>query len=150
MPYVNRPSPRDGLDGKFSFQYTFCRALLDGRVTIDTFSDRQARDPGIRDLLAKVQLTMDPAIPARFEAMHVEAAVELEDGDVLVARCERPRGAWGSSPISDVEHLGKVRDCLSRRLTPSSVERCLGLAVNIDRLNGSEVGELLAITGLLQ
>jgi 2-methylcitrate dehydratase PrpD len=34
MSYVNRPFPDNGLAGKFSFQYTFCRALVDGRVTI--------------------------------------------------------------------------------------------------------------------
>lgn len=107
MPYVNRSFPDNGLAGKFSFQYTFCRALVDGRVTIDTFSDRQVQDPVILDLLARVRVTMDPGIPARFEAMWVEAEVELADGNVLTARCERPRGAWGSPPISGDEHLDR-------------------------------------------
>ena len=149
MPYVNRPLPENGLAGKFSFQYTFCRALVDGRVSIDTFSDRQVQDPDIRDLLARVQLTMDPAIPARFEAMHVEAEVQLLDGNVLSARCDRPRGSWGSKPIGRTEHLDKVRDCLSRRLTDEMVERCIALALKIERLSASEVGELLAIAGRL-
>ena len=34
MPYVDRPRPRTGLDGKFSFQYTVAAALLDGAVTV--------------------------------------------------------------------------------------------------------------------
>lgn len=147
MPYVDRPRPENGLAGKFSFQYTFCRALLDGRVTIDTFSDQQAQDSVIQELLAKVQLTMDPTIPARFEAMHVTAAVELVDGSVLTARCDRPRGAWGAMPITSDEHLDKVRDCLSRRLSEVMVERCVALASNIDQLNPSEVAELLSIAG---
>jgi aconitate decarboxylase len=147
MAYVNRPFPENGLAGKFSFQYTFCRALADGRITIDTFSDRQVQDPGIRDLLSKVRVTMDPTIPARFEAMRVEAQVELADGKVLTAHCERPRGAWGSMPISGGEHLDKVRDCLSRRMTDAMVDRCIALAVNVDRLIGIEVSELLGIAG---
>jgi aconitate decarboxylase len=147
MPYVNRPFPENGLAGKFSFQYTFGRALVDGRVTIDTFSDRQVQDPVIQALLAKVQLTMDPAIPARFEAMHVEAEVELADGNVLAARCDGPRGVWGSRPIGGDEHLGKVRDCLSRRLNDAMVDRCVALGSNIDRLSSAEVGELLTIAG---
>lgn len=150
MPYVNRPFPENGLAGKFSFQYTFCRALVDGHVTIDSFTDRKILDPVIQDLLARVQITMNPAIPGRFEAMHVEAEVELLDGTVLFARCDRPRGAWGSTPIGRNEHLDKVRDCLSRRLTGGMVERCIDLAINIDRLSGSEVGKLLAIAGRLQ
>ncbi|HEX4183773.1 MAG TPA: MmgE/PrpD family protein [Caulobacteraceae bacterium] len=149
MPYVDRPFPDNGLAGKFSFQYTFCRALADGRVTIDTFTDRQVQDPIILDLLSKVELTMNPAIPARFEAMHVEAHVELADGAVLSARCEAPRGAWGLPPISHDEHLDKVRDCLSRRLSGTMVDRCVALAADIDQLSGAEVGELLAIAGRL-
>jgi len=147
MPYVNRPFPSSGLYGKFSFQYTFCRALMDGRVTIDTFDDRQVCDPAVLDLLAKVKLTMDPAIPARFEAMHVGALVELEDGSVLSAHCDGPRGAWGSARIGVEEHLGKVRDCLSRRLKDSMVDRCVALAIEIDSLDAPEVAELLAIAG---
>jgi 2-methylcitrate dehydratase PrpD len=150
MPYVNRPFPESGLAGKFSFQYTFCRALVDGRVTIDTFTDRQVQDPVILNLLARVQLTMDRTIPARFEAMHVEAQVELADGNVLTARCGGPRGVWGSPPIGGDEHLDKIRGCLSRRLTDAEVDRCVALGVNIDRLSGAEVGELLTIAGQLQ
>jgi aconitate decarboxylase len=149
MPYVNRPFPDSGLGGKFSFQYTFCRALLDGRVTIDTFTDRKVQDATILELLAKVRITMDPAIPARFEAMHVDAKVQLANGDVLTARCERPRGAWGTAPISSDEHLGKVHDCLSRCLTTSMMDQCVTLAADIDHLDATEVAQLLAISGRL-
>src|SRR5208283_3390531 len=72
MQYVNRPFPETGLSGKFSLQYTLARALLDGRVGIDTFTDAKVREPAILDLLRKVTLRMDPAIPARFDQMHVE------------------------------------------------------------------------------
>jgi len=147
MPYVNRPFPGNGLAAKFSFQYTFCRALVDGRVTIDSFSDRRVADPVIQGLLAKVHLTMDPEIPGRFEAMHVEAAVELANGRVLTARCKGPRGAWGAIPVSREEHLDKVHDCLSRRLSDAMVDRCVALALEIDCLKGSEVAELLEIAG---
>lgn len=147
MPYVDRSFPSTGLGGKFSFQYTFCRALLDGKITIDSFSDAQVQDPRIQGLLARVRLNMDPNIPARFEAMHIEAAVELADGRILTARCDRPRGAWGSSPISRDEHFDKVRDCLSRQLTDAMVDRFVALAVEIDCLTSSDVAELLAIAG---
>jgi 2-methylcitrate dehydratase PrpD len=35
------------------------RALADGQVTIDTFSDRQVQDPVIQDFVGRVRLTMD-------------------------------------------------------------------------------------------
>lgn len=147
MPYVNRPAPATGLQGKFSFQYTFCRALRDGKVTIDAFTDEEVSAGPIRDLLTKVQITMDPAIPARFEAMHLEASVELADGRRLIARCDRPRGAWGEEPISQAEHLVKVRDCLSRCLSPAAVERCVDLGTRLETLDADELAELLALAG---
>ncbi len=147
MPYVDRPFPASGLSGKFSFQYTFCRALTDGRVTIETFADDRVTEPAIVQLLSKVELNMDPSIPARFEAMHFEAEVELADGAVLTSRCDHPRGAWGTRPISPDEHRHKVRDCLSRRMTDAEVDRCMDFASNIDRLDNGEVAELLAIAG---
>lgn len=147
MPYVNRPLPTTGLSGKFSFQYTFCRALKDGRVTIETFSDDAVREPEIQALLRKVEIEMDRDIPARFEAMHVEASVEFTNGAILNARCDRPRGAWGSPPISREEHLGKVRDCLARRLGEEATQRCIDLAEAVDRLADSGISELLHIAG---
>jgi aconitate decarboxylase len=147
MPYIDRPLPSTGLSGKFSFQYTFCRALLDGKVTIDSFSDDRVRDREIQHLLPRVHLEMDPKIPSRFETMYVEATVELDNGQVLRTRCDRPRGAWGAPPISHDEHLSKIRDCLSRSLSDTAVERFVALAVKIDRLSGADVAELLAIAG---
>ena len=45
--------------------------------------------------------------------------VELEGGRVLEIRCDGPRGKWGTPPISEAEHLVKVRDCLATRLASS-------------------------------
>jgi aconitate decarboxylase len=147
MPYVNRPLPTSGLYGKFCFQYTFCRALMDGRVGIDAFHDSSVEEPDALALLSRVTLNMDPAIPARFEAMHVDAAVELLDGRVLTAHCDGPRGAWSKPRIGRDEHLGKVRDCLSRRLSDKLVDRCIALSVEIDQLAAADVSELMAIVG---
>jgi aconitate decarboxylase len=147
MPYVNRPFPETGLLGKFSFQYAFCRALLDGAVRIDTFTDDAVADPTIARLLERVELAMDPAIPATFEAMRVDAEVELADGTVLGASCDAPRGSWRGEPVSDEEHLGKVRDCLSQRLPAAVTERCVELATRIDALGPPEVAELMSLAG---
>ena len=147
MPYINRPRPQTGLDGKFSVQYTFAAALLHGEVRIDSFTDQAVHAPDIIALLGKVAVDMVADIPARFDKMHVEAEVELADGRVLRARCDGPRGMWGTTPLTDEEHLVKVRDCLSKRLGSEKMERCIALARGIDTLGPDEVVELLAIAG---
>ena len=147
MQYVNRPRPDTGLAGKFSLQYTFASGLLRGRVGIDTFTDEAVREPAIVDLLSKITMNMSADIPARFDKMHVEADVQLADGRTLHTRCNGPRGIWGSPPISEEDHLVKVRDCLATRLPPAAADELIALARRAEDLDAAEVGRLLTIAG---
>lgn len=147
MNYVNRPAPKSGLDGKFSLQYTAAAALIDGRVGIRTFTDARLRQPDMQALLGKFEVRHDPAIPGRFEEMHVVLAAELEDGQRLEARCNGPRGKWGTPPISEAEHLVKVRDCLATRLAPDAAERLLAEALAIESLDAAGVVRLMQHAG---
>jgi 2-methylcitrate dehydratase PrpD len=147
MAYVNRPRPKTGLEGKFSLQYTAASALLDGKVGIRTFTDAWLARADIQDLLAKFEVSLDPAMPGRFEDMHVLLRVELDGGHVLETRCDGPRGKWGTPPISEAEHLVKVRDCLATRLEPAAVEGVIGLARQIDNLDAAGVRQLMQLAG---
>jgi aconitate decarboxylase len=147
MQYVNRPRPDTGLAGKFSLQYTFASGLLHGRVGIDTFTDERVQEPAIVDLLSKITMNMSPDIPARFDKMHVEADVQMADGRTLHTRCNGPRGIWGSPPISDEDHLVKVRDCLATRLPQAKAEELIALARRTEQLDAAEVQQMLSIAG---
>ena len=145
MPYTDRPHPKTGLDGKFSVQYTLACALLDGRVGIDSFTDERRFKPDIDTMIGRIALEMDPDIPARFEAMHVEVEAQLTSGERVSTRCDGPRGIWGTPPLSRDDHLGKVRDCLSRRLDAAAIDRCLDLTDRFERLEADEIGDLMAL-----
>jgi aconitate decarboxylase len=147
MAYVDRPWPRTGLEGKFSLQYTAASALLDGKVGINTFTDARLAKADMRDLLAKFEICLDPSIPGRFEEAHVLLRLELDSGRVLETRCDGPRGKWGTAPISEAEHLVKVRDCLATRLEPVAVEAVVGLARKIDSLDAVGVRQLMQLAG---
>jgi 2-methylcitrate dehydratase PrpD len=147
MAYVNRPRPKTGLEGKFSLQYTAASALLDGKVGIRTFTDARLARADMQDLLARFEVRLDPAISGRFEDMHVLLRVELDGGRVLETRCDGPRGKWGTPPISEAEHLVKVRDCLATRLEPAAVEGVIGLARQIDNLDAAGVRQLMQLAG---
>ena len=86
-------------------------------------------------------------MPGRFEDMHVKLRVELDGGAVLETRCDGPRGKWGTPPISEAEHLVKVRDCLATRLEPDAVEAVIGLARQIDTLDAAGVRQLMQLAG---
>jgi aconitate decarboxylase len=147
MAYVDRPRPKTGLDGKFSLQYTAAAALLDGKVGIRTFTDQRLAEPNMQELLGKFEVRLDPTIPGRFEEMYVELSVELDNGRMLMTRCNGPRGKWGTPPIGDAEHLIKVRDCLATRFQPAAAESIIELAQNIDDLDEAGVRRLMRLAG---
>jgi aconitate decarboxylase len=146
MPYVDRPAPRTGLEGKFSFQYTVAAALLDGAVGIGTFSDERRSRPDMVAFLPQVTLVQSETISGELEKMWVEVTVELQGGR-RTARCDGPKGFWGLPPLTREEHLVKIHDCFDRRLAKEQGERCIQLVEDLDNLEPDDVRELIAIAG---
>ncbi len=149
MPYVDRPRPASGLDAKFSFQYAAAAALLDGTVGIDSFADNNCSQPEMAAMLSKVRFVQTAEIPATLDSMWVEIKITLDDGSRVTAKCVRPRASWGA-PISEQEHLVKVRDCLRRVLSDSRAEKVIAAAQQFARLNFVAVRALLNELGGFQ
>jgi 2-methylcitrate dehydratase PrpD len=146
VPTGDRPQPRAGLEGKFSVQYTLAAALLDGAVTLSSFTEERLQRSDMQALLPKIAVTMSPDITTEYNAgRYVDLEIELADGTILRERCERPRGSWGAEPISQAEHIVKVRDCLEGSLTPSAIDELLGLGRRFEQLDGSGVRRMLAL-----
>jgi aconitate decarboxylase len=133
------------LAGKFSFQYTTCAALLDGKVVIDTFEDERRFAPDMEAMLKKVTLVQDENRPGRFEEEVVDLIVTLEDGTKVVTRCDGPRGSWHGEPLAPGEHEAKVRMCLECRLNDRDVERVIELGSNLESLENKDLREILSI-----
>lgn len=108
MPYIDRPHPQSGLDGKFSWQYTAVIALLDGKVEPASFEDARRFRGDAVELLERTVLINDPTISGRFDQMHVEIEIELDDGTMIRRRCDAPLGSW-SRPVSDDRVMEKAR-----------------------------------------
>lgn len=149
MPYVDRPRPSSGLDGKFSFQYAAASALLDGTVGIETFTDERCARSDMSAMLSKVSFVQSPEIPATLERMWVEIKIRLGDGSLVTGKCVRPRGTWGS-PISGQEHLVKVRDCIRRALSENDTENAVASLLEFEHLNRDGVSALIRTLGNFQ
>jgi 2-methylcitrate dehydratase PrpD len=147
VPTGDRAHPKTGLEGKFSVQYTLAAALLDGAVTLSSFTDERLHRSDMQTLLSKIAVTMTPDITTEYNAgRYVDLEIELADGTVVHERCERPRGSWGAEPISAAEHIVKVRDCLAGSLAPSAIDECLELGNRFEQLEGNDVRRMLALT----
>jgi aconitate decarboxylase len=147
VPTGDRPHPKTGLEGKFSVQYTLAAALLDGAVTLSSFTDERLHRSDMQTLLNKIAVTMTPDITTEYNAgRYVDLEIELADGTIVHERCERPRGSWGAEPISEAEHIAKVRDCLAGSLAPSAIDEYLELGNRFEQLDANGVRRMLALT----
>lgn len=133
MPYVNRPAPVTGLDGKFSMQYTGAIALLDGAVNVSSFTNERRFADDVCALLQKTHVEVDGAREGRFDRMQLDLIVELQDGRALCARSAGPMGSWGQPfPVAKLHE--KIRDCLSVGLSHAKVDDVIRLGQQFDQL----------------
>lgn len=126
MPYVNRPLPSSGLEGKFSFQYAIAAALLDGEVGVPTYSDKRRFSGDMEDMLAKIELKMDETIPRRVDAMYVHLVVVLDDGSELDQTCVAPIGSW-SRPVERDRLDAKARSLFDPAYGKDAADRIFEL-----------------------
>ena len=140
--YVNRPEPRTGLDGKFSVQYTTLAALLDGEITVDTFTNERRFAADIVALLPKVQLEVDDTIPKDFDRVHTIVTVWLKDGREVSQRVDKLSG-WVGYPLTREQRLKKFFSCTRRVLDEKAANRVLELTEQLETL--SDVTEIMNI-----
>lgn len=135
--YVNRPAPKDGLDAKFSVQYTVSVALLDKSITVDSFSDERRFSPDVEALLEKISLNYDDAISISSVETLVRLRLRMKDGRVLECTKQDISGLVGI-PLSRDERLTKFFGCTDRLMERSRAERLLSLIEDFENLESLE------------
>jgi aconitate decarboxylase len=131
--YVNRPQPETGLDGKFSVQYTTAIALLDGEISVDSFTNERRFAPDVVALLPKIEFRIDDAIPADFDHMHVIVDVTLSDGRTLTKRIDKLSG-WVGLPLTREQRLKKFYSCARRVLDDAAANHVLEAVEKLETL----------------
>ena len=118
--------PRSGLDGKFSIEYCAAAALLDGEVTISTFTDKRRFSPDMEAVLPRI-------VVERMDAPGDEtlAVAHLANGTIVQEQC---RSYTGSTirPMATDMHLEKVRDCLSQSLSHEQTEALITQLMSLE------------------
>jgi 2-methylcitrate dehydratase PrpD len=139
----NRPVIRSGLEGKFSLQYMAAIALLDRRLTIESFDDAHALSPPVQELLSRIRTRVDPSIPHNQDLTYNPVTVRLVDGREYTAQQPLPKSHW-RYPLSREEWLGKYHANAGRVLASQRVEQ---LREGVERLEA--VPDVRELSGLL-
>jgi aconitate decarboxylase len=146
LPYVNRPNPKSGLDGKFSVQYTAVRALMDGEVTLDSFTDEARFNPAVVKMLSKIEFEMDKDTPAEIGKGYFDMTVIMKDGNESTAHGYSPKNnRFGRDLLPWNEHVVKLKSCLGTRLDEKKVQKVIGFCEKIDELDVNSFRKLMDI-----
>jgi 2-methylcitrate dehydratase PrpD len=143
--------PATPYQAKFSMPYCVAAAVVDRKVTLDTFTPRKFEDRDIVETRKKVHLSF-PDVPIwpgladvgpDTEFVGNPVTIKTTDGRSYSARVDIPRGD-PALPLSDDELLEKYRDCARSRLPSEAIERTIELALGLER-----VAEIKTLTAAL-
>lgn len=140
-PVEAKRRPRTPYEAQFSLPFAVAAALVDGRVTLDTFTAARLADPRLARLAARVSYAVDP--DARYpEGFPGWVRLRLTDGRVFEAR--EPDGRGGPErPLPTAAVVEKFRDNAARALPPARVERLEAAVLALDTL--ADAGEVLRL-----
>lgn len=141
LPYLSHvllyPQPKQGLNGKFSVHYNVAAAILDGKVAIDSHSDRMLHRPLVKEALAKVHVEVQSRWDPRYTAAPTETPVtiRLKDGRVLTRSTNRhTMHGTPKDPLREDELVSKFESNAGLTLAPDSVKRAADLWLHVDQL----------------
>lgn len=136
--------PHTELEAKFSMPYLIARALVDGRVGLDAFTDDAIEDRSVLHLAEKVSMRLGPDLKSTKAGRPARVTVQLRDGRTLSRQVDAAKGG-DIVPMTAEELRAKFHECAARAMTPTEAER---LADAIGILDTAP--DLLSLTALLR
>jgi 2-methylcitrate dehydratase PrpD len=123
-------------EARFSLQYCAAALLALGGVRIEAFAPERLRDPAIRALMARVSVSLDPALADAYPKVRAaNVTVRLKDGRVL-ERHQPTRKGDPDLPLTDEELSAKFRELAAPTLGDAATERLLAALWEGDALPG--------------
>lgn len=135
--------PHTGLEGKFSMEYNAAAILLDGKLTMETFTDAMVQRAEIRALMPKVERFRIP------DAKLYSGTTGYSDIEIVTTRgtfklhIDRVPGSpqW---PMTPADRAEKFLDCAGRVLGSTGAKKLLDTAERCGQL--ASVAELTRAT----
>jgi 2-methylcitrate dehydratase len=127
------PKTRETAD--HSLPYLIAAALVDGGISLDSFTSDRIADPLLRPVMQKITVAADPELERRLRSVPQELVarmrVTLKSGAVLEEEANYPRGHW-MNPVTDDELEAKFMGLAPRVLPPAETTRMRELLWQVD------------------
>jgi 2-methylcitrate dehydratase PrpD len=144
--------PATPYQAKYSMPHCIAAALVDRRVTLDTFTSEKLQNHEIVETKKKVRLSF-PDLPIwpgladvgpESEFVGNPVTIRTTDGRSYNARVDIPRGD-PALPLADEELLAKYRDCARTRLGPVEIDGSVSAILELEKL--PDIGTLNVMLG---
>jgi len=114
-PIPSKRRPESGYHAKFSLPFAVAAALVDQKVTLETFSDEKARDPQILKVadLFDYQVDLDSSYPDTYPA---RIEIRTHDGRVLT-HCQPHNKGSRENPLTAAEVKDKFYANAMRKIS---------------------------------
>nr|WP_281460107.1 MmgE/PrpD family protein [Pseudomonas sp. P13] len=123
------PKTRETAD--HSLPYNVARALLDGDITIDSYSPEKMADPMVVALMGKISVVEDGALTALFPRhLANRVSATLVSGEIVVSEMISGPGSV-ETPMTDSDFERKFRRMASPHLEESAQAKVLGYVAEL-------------------
>ena len=139
-------SPQNPTQAKFSMQFCLASALLEKKVTLESFTDERIHDPLVRALMPRISMHLHPDL-AYLGYVGTEnsiVTIYMQNGHKHEKRVDIPRGHY-KNPLSQEELVWKYSQCAQRVLSAKAVEESSATILDLPALgNISQLMSILA------
>jgi 2-methylcitrate dehydratase PrpD len=127
--------PKAAREGKFSMPYLIARAIMDGNITFDTFTEEAVRNAKALELLERIEMSVDPKLQAGTDGSRPAiVTMKLTNGQTQTLEQKFAKGS-PEVPMTHDELLSKFRACTKGVLSAASTGHAIDYISKLETMN---------------
>jgi 2-methylcitrate dehydratase PrpD len=117
--------PQTSIQGKFCMPYLVARALIDGKVGIDTFTENAVRDPNVLKLAERVKMNLNNNLKkSDLAGRPCRVTVRLKNGQTYTREAQHAKGS-PEFPMTEAELNEKFFECAKHAIPVAAAQQAL-------------------------
>lgn len=130
--FVEHWAPESRETADHSMPYCVSAALMDGDITLDTFTQERIHDPKLRALIQKVKVNRNAEMTAGYpDGIPNLVVIKTKDGRTFEKKISYPLG-HNKNPMNDADIEAKFKSLASRVMPDADVQKILDALWAID------------------
>lgn len=125
--------PKTGYEARFSMEYCIARALVDGEVCLDHFTDEKVREKGWQALISKIYFLHPDLWGHGTVDLLTEIVIRLTNGESYSHRVVLPKGE-PENPMTEEELVRKFRQCSESTFRKEEIDKLIYSIMRLEKM----------------